>query len=701
MRGFGAHQGATPNAARAERRMAPRFVRTVAIGISNGEERWRARTIDVSLTGALIQIEDERFAGPEVLHNFVRFGMHASRCFSAGIELYLPDIEEPLPAEFVRVKRDQSRLGERMLLACRFSVALDEEHVRALKLDDDQPVIPPPLERPMDRPLDRQEPAVPVQAVSQLPLGAMQGPEQETPPLPEPEPLPVRRAASGPEPESIPEGEPASASDRRDSRRHEQVRYVEVRGETGCFKARALDFSSGGVLISLTDAEFAPPSAHDQVVNFTRRLGEEFGGGMTVRFPDSGIELPAEVVRLTERLEEQQVQVVIGCHFRRELTFDECERLGIEPPVPAETPVVPGPHGRTRGHGTRLRALLRHAANVGASDVHVKVGVPPRLRVVGTLVSSGLDPVSAAEADAMARELMDDAQVERFEHTGDVELVRLLAGIGRFRVNVLRQRGQVSLAVRCMPAAVPTLAALGLPDAVRAFAEEEEGLVLVTGPTGSGKSTTLAALVDHINHNRACHVLTLESPIEFVHEDDVAHVTQREVGPDVPSFTSALERAMRQDPDVILVAEMSDLATLSLALTAAETGRLVLGTLPTPSAVPVPDRVVDVFPPAQQNRVRRQLACCLRGVVAQALVPRDGSGEGVVLAQEILTADDGVRACIANGRTKGIAERLAQGGPGQRSFEAALAELVDRGEISALTAQAQLRRARSRGGVPL
>ena len=273
----------------------------------------------------------------------------------------------------------------------------------------------------------------------------------------------------------------------------------------------------------------------------------------------------------------------------------------------------------------------------------------------------------------MALDLMTREQAAHFEREGDVELASTIENVGRFRVNVLRQRGTSGLVIRCIPDKVPTIADLNLNSLSETLAERPRGLVLVTGPTGSGKSTTLAALVNHINHTRACHIITMEDPIEYLHTDVEAHITQREIGRDAKDFTQALKRALRQDPDVIMVGEMRDLETISLALTAAETGHLVFGTLHTSSAVMTPGRIVDVFPSDQQTQIRLQLADSLQGIMAQMLLPRCDGVSGMVVAQEVLVATEAIRALIRERKTPQIANMMQTGGKaGMRTLESSL-----------------------------
>ncbi len=292
----------------------------------------------------------------------------------------------------------------------------------------------------------------------------------------------------------------------------------------------------------------------------------------------------------------------------------------------------------------QIDELLKKMVEHGGSDAHLKVGKPPGIRVSGVIHPMGETPLQPEHTRAIARALLDDEQWNKFSNTGDMDTSYSIAGVARFRVNILRQRGSISLVLRLIPAVIPSMQELGLPDVCRELAMKPRGIVLVTGPTGSGKSTTLASMIDLINTKEKSHVLTMEDPIEFLHNDKNCYINQREVGTDTADFNEALRRALRQDPDVILIGEMRDLETISLAVTAAETGHLVLATLHTTSAVKTIDRVVNVFPSEQQNQIRLQLAGTLQGVVSQILIPKVGGGR--IAAFEILIATDAVRAAI-------------------------------------------------------
>lgn len=297
-----------------------------------------------------------------------------------------------------------------------------------------------------------------------------------------------------------------------------------------------------------------------------------------------------------------------------------------------------------------LDGLLREMVDRRASDLHLTVGGCPRLRVDGQIRDGSRSaPLSASETIAVARELLGPDRWERFEEEREIDLSFGRSGLARFRANVFHQRGHVALAIRHIPREIRGFEELGLPSVARSLAERPRGLVLVTGPTGSGKSTTLATMVDEINRVRRAHIVTVEDPVEYLHDHNRSIVNQREVGTDTLSFAGALKHIVRQDPDVILVGEMRDLETIRAALTVAETGHLALATLHTNSAAESVRRIVDVFPPHQQRQVRRQLAAVLEGVIAQALLPR-ASGPGRVLATEVLVATPAVRALVREGK---------------------------------------------------
>jgi twitching motility protein PilT len=329
-----------------------------------------------------------------------------------------------------------------------------------------------------------------------------------------------------------------------------------------------------------------------------------------------------------------------------------------------------------------LSAVLEN----GASDLHITVGAAPRIRVDG-----GLRPLpderewTREKVTAALFSLLSDAQGEQFVRDLELDFAYTAAG-ARFRVNYYRQRNSIGAAFRLIPREIRQLSELGVPAAVGQFAQLARGLVLVTGPTGSGKSTTLAALIDLVNATRADHIVTVEDPIEFLHKHKKSLVNQREVGHDTHSFAAALKHVLRQDPDVILIGELRDLETISVALTAAETGHLVFATLHTQDAAQTIDRVIDVFPPHQQGQVRAQLAATLQGVVCQALVKKVGGGR--VVATEVLVMTSAVANLIREGKTYQIASAMQAGRAlGMNTMDQHLAELVNAGVVTRQSAE--------------
>jgi len=338
-----------------------------------------------------------------------------------------------------------------------------------------------------------------------------------------------------------------------------------------------------------------------------------------------------------------------------------------------------------------LDHVLGAARQLGASDVHLKAGLPPVFRIKGDLRTlRDTPPLTAEVIGTFAVNLMNDKQREQFDKHHDADLSYGTSDGVRYRVNVFKQRGQTGMVLRIIPPEVPGFDKLNLPPTVQKLAEEPRGLILVTGITGSGKSTTLAAMIDHINRHNASHIVTVEDPIEFMHKDRRSVVNQREIGFDAESFAKALRAALRQDPDVILVGEMRDEETIETALHAAETGHLVLSTLHTLDAVETVNRIIGMFPPHQQGQIRLALAAVLRGIISQRLVPR-ADGKGMVPAVEVLVQTARTRELMEDPkRTREIRDAIANGrNPyGMMTFDQCLADLVARRLISYETALA-------------
>ncbi|HEX9578411.1 MAG TPA: type IV pilus twitching motility protein PilT [Myxococcales bacterium] len=332
-----------------------------------------------------------------------------------------------------------------------------------------------------------------------------------------------------------------------------------------------------------------------------------------------------------------------------------------------------------------LNEILQVALRGGASDIHLKAGLPPMFRVDGSLVPlKDARRLPPEEISRMAFGIMNDYQKEKFKAQNELDLAYGVPGLGRFRVNVFQQRGTIGVVLRVIPFKISTIEQLLLPKVLEKIASEQRGLILVTGTTGSGKSTTLAAMVDHINANETCHIMTIEDPIEFLIRDKRSIVNQREVGVDTLSFAQALKSALRQDPDVILVGEMRDHETIETALTAAETGHLVLSTLHTLDATETIARIVSAFPPHQQKQVRLQLGSVLKGVISQRLVPR-ADGKGRVAAVEVLVCNSRVREMIEDkDRTKEITQAISQSFTtyGMQTFDQSLMTLFKQSIIT-------------------
>ncbi|MDI6728171.1 MAG: type IV pilus twitching motility protein PilT [Thermodesulfovibrionales bacterium] len=332
-----------------------------------------------------------------------------------------------------------------------------------------------------------------------------------------------------------------------------------------------------------------------------------------------------------------------------------------------------------------INELLKNASQLNASDIHIKVGSQPVLRIDGKLLlQTTYSIITQQDARDIAMKVMGDRQKELFEKTHDTDFSYSIPGVGRFRCNAFLQRGSVGLVFRVIPYGIPKIEDLLLPEVIKKIADEGRGLILVTGTTGSGKSTTLAAIVDYINSSRSVNIVTIEDPIEYIHKDKKGIISQRQIGEDTDSFSKALRAALRQDPDVILVGEMRDLETIEIALTAAETGHLVLSTLHTLDASETVNRIISVFPTHQQNQIRIQLASVLKGVVSQRLIPR-ADGKGRVPAVEVLIATATVRSCILEPeKTIALRDVIAQGKNlyGMQTFDQSIFDLLQSGLIT-------------------
>lgn len=333
-----------------------------------------------------------------------------------------------------------------------------------------------------------------------------------------------------------------------------------------------------------------------------------------------------------------------------------------------------------------LIELIKIGSTKNASDIHITVGVPPVFRINGKLHEYGEEYLKPDDTRKLVEEVLEERQMLELNEKGEIDTSFSSPGIGRFRVNAYKQRGSFGMALRIIPLRIPTMEELGLPQIVKDLARNPRGLILVTGPTGSGKTTTLASIIDLINSEQNYHILTLEDPIEYLHKHNKCIVNQREIGSDSLNFANALRAALRQDPDVILVGEMRDLETISIALTAAETGHLVLSTLHTLGASKTIDRVIDVFPPHQQQQIRVQFASVIQGIISQQLLPKvDGSGR--IAAFEVMVTTPAIRNLIREEKSHQIDTAIQTGGKyGMETMDNSILELYKKGIISKDTA---------------
>jgi len=492
-----------------------------------------------------------------------------------------------------------------------------------------------------------------------------------------------------------------------------KVVHAFVHGDRGKLAGIVADLSRTGCLMTIRGEQWEVGDEKPDFSLVSLRVATHFGDGMRIEFIEAGRTIEAEAVRFTEAEVDGKTMICIGCRFQGELTADTVASIvnqHVEAPSAgagesgkskdrvvvggASAGTTPAPSARPggglplapRGRANDAHDLLRVMVDHGASDLHLRGNSPARLRCDGELTRLSQRPVTSDEATRYVRELLTEDECTRFEREWDIDLGYSEPGIGRFRINAFRAQGEVGMVIRRIPEEVPSVEDLGLAPVCKKIAEAANGLILVTGPTGSGKSSTLAAMIRHINETRPCHIVTMEDPIEYLHTEQLAQITQREIGKDVRDFKGALRRAMRQDPDVLLVGEMRDLETISLAVTAAETGHLVFGTLHTTAAATTVERIIDVFPSEQQSQIRLQLASTLRAICSQVLVPRNGGGQ--VVAQEILVATSGVRALIRDGKVPQISNMMQTGGKnGMQTLEEALNGLLAGGAIDARTAK--------------
>jgi twitching motility protein PilT len=349
------------------------------------------------------------------------------------------------------------------------------------------------------------------------------------------------------------------------------------------------------------------------------------------------------------------------------------------------SPGVPRPAGAVRARPleeTHIDDLLRLVVEKGGSDLHLVVGVPPIIRIDGQLTTTPFEKVTPQDSQRMLYDILTDEHIQRFEATLELDLSYSIMRLSRFRVNLYKDKGTIAGAFRVIPSRIPTIEELGLPKILAELSRRPRGLILVTGPTGSGKSTTLAAMINQINAERSCHIITIEDPIEYLHAHRFSIINQRELGMDTKAFGNALRSALREDPDVILVGEMRDLETIATAITCAETGHLVLATLHTNNASQTVDRIVDVFPADQQEQIRFQLSNNLEAVLCQQLLPRAGS-PGRVCAMEVMLASPAVRNLVREAKAHQITSMIQTSAAlGMQTMDQSLRDLYQRGLIT-------------------
>mgnify|MGYP001035875475 CR=1 FL=1 len=333
----------------------------------------------------------------------------------------------------------------------------------------------------------------------------------------------------------------------------------------------------------------------------------------------------------------------------------------------------------------KINELLQRLSSMKGSDLHISVGCPPFYRVNGVLMNTGSEKLTPADTESLVRQITSEEQLQEINDVGDFDMSYAVSNLGRFRINIFKQRGSYSIAIRSVQMEIPSLKEINMPDVLYDFTKKQRGLIMVTGPTGSGKSTTLAAMVDIINKERKCHIITLEDPIEYLHKHNKSIVNQREYRSDFKSFSSGLRSCLRQDPDVILLGEMRDLETMEIALMAAETGHLVLSTLHTTGAAKTIDRIIDAFPPHQQQQVVVQLSNVLEGVISQQLV-LDFEEKERLAAVEILVATPAIRNLIREKKTHQVQNQIQTGSKyGMQTMDGSLFEMYREGRISRQT----------------
>lgn len=430
--------------------------------------------------------------------------------------------------------------------------------------------------------------------------------------------------------------------DRRAAPRHDFRQPVEIHSEFAAYRAEVINVSAMGVLLEMTDPAFAPHAGSDRLLVCTRRLGTQFGRGMRVRFLETDVTVAAEIVRVGESRDATHAAIMVACKFEPPLDSKTCDRIGIEPLFEAEDVAD------ETAEETGVLDLMRRAMEMGATDLHLKACAPPRVRCAGILTELHEDAISAARIAAMAGEIMGRERADQFDADGPLVFVHAMDGLGRFRVNVMHQRSGMAMAIRCLPETPPSVEALGMEDAATTVRMLDSGLVLIAGIAGSGRSTSLAAIVREVNQSRANHLLVLQEHAEFVHDDVMAHVTQRDLDREGVSMAVALNQTRHMDADVLAVGHVRDAETVRELLDAAESGRLVIAVMNAATSAHAVSRILAWLPERQQEDARSRLANVLAAILVQSSFVGDEGTTQYQLVSQIGAID---RIPVADAQT--------------------------------------------------
>jgi len=565
------HSGELSPAIRAPSRFGRRVEVSLSVEVAGRSGAFSAQTADISRTGVLLYVVDDAFVPPAEAENVILYSERVEEEFGDGLEVRLASGLH-FEAEVVRVARGDDSGDGPMLMACRYARPMTDEEWSSLGFIEDAEVTV--------------------------------GPEEV-----------VEALASASE---------LAAANRRSVSRRGLEHAVEILSEYAAYRAVAINLSCDGALLEMTDpAFFAGPEGTDRLDLCTDRLAVQFGNGMRLRFRDADVVIDARIVRVGEKKRDGGATVVVGCQFRTSLHAAACRLLGIPQP---ESVAAEDDERRSQ---TRVRELLTRARAAGATDVHLKAGSPPRGRVGGVLTNLEADPLDAVETEAMALDLMDTRHATRFGDTGYAQFVVEVPDVGRFRVHVLQHGGRAALAIRCLPMHAPALGDLRVPSAVRSLCALDCGLVLISGRARSGRTTLLASLVDEINRTRACHIVTLDDPIEFVHRELAAHITQRDLAEEATPYATAIGQALHLDADVLALGALRDAESLDAALEAAESGRLVVAAVSGSDAGDALASLLHLVPEQRRKTMRERFARSLRAVLAVELEHDDRGQPGL------------------------------------------------------------------------